>query len=139
MAAPPGVEVELTRPADKVALAPGEMQSTIKITSASGIGGAKLRPGKEGWPKSLRLELNLRALEGFTITSGDLRVHTFLGSEKPEVLRRAGEKWEPAKADADLAPVIKREGERIFVDLPPAWFDEKPKELQIRWVDFYRG
>jgi hypothetical protein len=139
LASPPGVEVELKRPADKVVIASGEMRTSIVVTSATGIGGAKLRPGEGGWPKSVRLDLNLKALEGFTITSGDLRVHTFLGSDKPEVLRRKGEKWEPAKADGDLAPVIKRDGDRILIDLPPAWLDAKPKELEIQWVDYYRG
>jgi hypothetical protein len=137
--AAPSVEVKLTRDADEVTVTADEARTTITISSAKGIGGAKLSPGKEGWPKALRLDLNLKALEGFHITSGDLRVQTFLGSEKPEALRRQGEKWVPAKVDIDLAPIIKRDGDRIQIDLPPAWLDAKHKELRIEWVDFYRG
>jgi hypothetical protein len=139
LAAPPSIEFELTRPADKAVIVPGEKRVTISITSATGIGGTKLRPSKAGWPMNVRLDLNLEALEGFSITSGDLKVQTFLGSEKPEVLRRKDDKWEPAEADADVAPAIKRGGAGIIIDLPPAWLDGKHKELQVQWVDYYRG
>jgi hypothetical protein len=135
------VRVELKKDGDKVTQARTDERVTIVIDSKTGIGGASLRPGKDGWPKALRLDLGLKALEGFTITGQDRRVHSFLGSEKPEVfdLRERENKWAPIDSDVDLAPTITRVGDRIHVDIPAALLDKKNKQLAIEWVDFYRG
>ena len=133
------LEVVLKKAGDQAVITTGDGRVTVAIKSSSGIGSARVRPGKAGWPKQLRFDLGLRGLEGCTITSGDLLVRSSLGSETAEVLRFRKERWEPAKFKKDLAPTIKQVEGRILVDLPAAWLDPAHKELSIEWIDFYRG
>lgn len=125
--------------ADQAAISTRDGRVTVAIESQSGIGAATVRPGKAGWPKQLRFDLGLRGLEGCTITSGDLRVRSSLGSKTAEVLRQRDGRWEPVEFDKALAPTIKQVEGRILVDLPAAWLDPARKELSIEWIDFYRG
>lgn len=133
------VAITLGKAADKAAITSTDERTTIAIESKTGIGTAVLRPGKDGWPKQLRLDLNLKGLEGFTAHDGTKRVHTSLGSKTPEVLKLRDGKWEPIDLDLKLAPTIRKVGGRIHVDFPPAWLDAERKEIHLQWIDFYRG
>lgn len=130
--------VTLKRDADHATMRVDEKRTIVVIDSKTGIGSATLSPGKSGWPKTLELSLSLQALEGFTLSNGDLRVQTFLGDTTPEVLRRRDGKWEPVKLDQKLAPRIRQVKEDIIIEIPAGWLNADQKQLVIDWVDRYR-
>lgn len=130
--------VTLKRDADHATVRIDDKRATVAIDSKTGIGSATLSPGKSGWPKTLELSLSLQALEGFTLSNGDLRVRTFLGDTTPEVLRRRDGKWEAVEFDLELAPRIRQVKERIEIEIPARWLDADQQQLVIDWVDYYR-
>lgn len=132
------IAVTLKRDADHATVRIDEKRATVVIESKTGIGSATLSPGKSGWPKALELSLSLKALEGFTLSSDELRVRTFLGDTTPEVLHRRDGKWEPVEFDVELAPRIRQVKERIQIEIPARWLDADQKQLVIDWVDRYR-
>lgn len=139
MTAADPIAVSLSKPTDKAVVTTKDDRVTIAIESANGIGAAQLRPGKDGWPKQVRLVINIKGLEGLTLHNGSLRVQTFLGSTMPEVLKLRDGKWEPVDLDLELAPTIRKDEGRIVIDIAPAWLDPAKKELSVQWIDFYRN
>jgi hypothetical protein len=132
------IAVSFKHETDHATVRVDDQQTVVVIESKSGIGSAMLSPGQSGWPKTLELSLSLKALEGFTLSSRDLRVRTFLGDTKPEAFRRRDDQWEPVELDAKLAPRIRQIKDRIQIELPARWLDTDSKELTIDWVDYYR-
>src|SRR5262245_28249969 len=109
IAADPALEVTLKKSADRAVIATKEDITTIKITSATGIGGATIKFPEKDLPKTLRLELELKGLEGFNIAGGKKRLSMPLGSEMPELFEvDATGKSSPIKVDDKLKLKIEK-------------------------------
>ena len=135
------VKADLRRDADQIAIAQPEGEGAlVTITSQSGIGGVKLTRVGDSWPKTLTLKINLKGLEGLTLTQGDLQLRTALKLADHEGFRRtdAGP-WQDAKLDAALRPRLVQEAGSITIEIPAGWPDPKQTELAVEWIDFYRG
>jgi hypothetical protein len=133
------IAVELTVAADRATLVSEEENTEIRIHSSRGIGKATIRRTQGKWPKSLRLVIDLKGLEGLTLTCGDTRVKTALKSDSPEVYRQTKEGWMPAKPEASAVPTIKQSGGHILIDLPPDSLRQECEAILVEWIDFYRG
>ncbi|HTN76980.1 MAG TPA: hypothetical protein VL096_17095 [Pirellulaceae bacterium] len=137
---PPTIKVGLKRAEDTVIVSATDAGATISVTSATGIGAANIVRRDKTWPKELRLVLNIRGLEGLSLTQGDRKLQTFLGSDAPTIAHRnADGKWEEAKFDKAFAPILVKNAATITITIPAAWLDPAQAELQVEWIDFYRG
>ena len=133
--------------------------ATIDIRSPRGIGRTTVRSADGNWPKRLILRLHLKGLEHFEISNGLQALATSVSSTKgaaprpTHVTPGAGaarpEIENQVTADHPLALHIRpvpAEGEKpkipligyFEVEAPADLLKAKPRELHIRWIDFYR-
>jgi hypothetical protein len=134
------LEVTLRKPQDKIEIKISAERAVISVLSESGIGGAQMKLAAGKWPKEVVLKLALKELEGFNAECGDLRIHTGLGHDKPEVFHRAADgTWKEAKAEDRHVVKIGRADGRIEVVLPAVLFTDERKAVSVQWIDYYRG
>lgn len=138
--APPEFKIEPQHKEDTVRLTTTDDEATFTITSATGIGRAKVTLREGTWPQRLRLDLRLKSLEGFSVNNGKLQLATFLGAEGPAeaFLRDEAGHYRPAP---DLkAPKIRVRKTRDGIEvLLPVEIYENAKSIELQWIDAYRN
>ena len=100
----------------------------FEVKSGSGIGSGKIKLVEGNWPKKVSIRLHLRGLEGFSVSNGK---KTFQRSGLN--IRMLDPKGNPVEGKY----LLKKKG-YYEAAIPPPLLGPDVKELQIRWVDFYR-
>lgn len=100
----------------KVTIIQTAAETIFEIDNDFGIGKAKVMLVKGSWPSKCTLRLNLKGLEGITVTG-------------------SGQKFSKSK----LAIIKNKANGSVYFDvrLPRSLF-KSTKEIQFAWVDFYR-
>lgn len=156
-AAPPLVGIR-AEPANAVAKFQLEQGATIvNIISETGIGGTKLIRTGDSWPQRLRVRLRLRGLESFRMTAGgaaagdDTTVEWSVASTRSHDVRATlirGRQETPLGKDDPLYAELRIVSDDIKIPLASGYFEvtvpakllaANPRELQLRWIDFYRN
>ena len=156
-AAPPLVGIR-SEPANAVAKFQLEQGATIvNIVSETGIGGTKLIRTGDSWPQRLRVRLRLRGLESFRMTAGgaaagdDTTVEWSVASTRSHDVRTTlirGRQETPLGKDDPLYAELRIVSDDIKIPLASGYFEvtvpakllaANPRELQLRWIDFYRN
>jgi len=133
--APPTYEITAKR---------GEVQvleggSRLEVTSAFGIGTAAIRLKEGEWPKKLTLVFKLQELEGVTLRNDRLDLRTNRRAEYVEVRQKEGEAWKEAASRPEQKIVVRGGAGKIEVEVPVVLLDRDTRQLEIHWVDYYRG
>lgn len=138
-------EVALSRPADRAAFQRTGQSVVLTIQSATGIGQADLSAPSGRWPARLRVRiegLTIARLEGFTVSSERLSLHS-----------GAGRPWPETRGHDSDGRVVKRVEDRrypmsikVFSDAHRHWAEiDLPasvltgQRLHLEWVDAYRN
>ena len=151
------LKIATRKPEDRVKCSAKGDRLILSVTSPSGIGGAKIQPGPNGWPKKKRLvvRLYLRGLESLSISNGKVRLAVEVQShgERRQLLHLwEGKKetsldakspyWTKARVfNADDKPTkgSPEKGGYLEMPIPRVLLKDNPESLEIRWIDFYRG
>jgi len=131
-----------------------DLRTVFTIQDARGIGSATIRREDGQWPQKVIVNAQLRSLEHFAITSGDVKLaasvlshsgnrqllHLWRGDkEGPQLTREGGHWMEIRTLDADRKPIagLPPAGGCFEMSIPNALLAET-KELRLDWIDFYR-
>ena len=131
-------------------LSEGE-KTVFDITSKFGIDKATIRRKSDDWPKTILVRLHLGGLESFTSGNDKVAVEWSVSSTgknaKRVSLRKGREELaldekSPYHTDVRLVGgngMIPLKGGYFEVPLPAKLFEGNPREITLRWVDFYRN
>lgn len=126
-------------------------KTVIAITSRSGIDKATIKRESEKWPKSILVRLNLRGLESFTAGNEKVAVEWSVSSTEKNAKRvslREGreelalDEKSPYHTEVRIGDAGGKGTIKLLyfeVPLPAKLFEENPKEISLRWIDFYRN
>lgn len=154
-------------PANAVAKFQLEQGATIvSIVSETGIGRTTLIRTGDTWPQRMRVRLRLRGLESLRMTvgdaavgdaaaggeaDGDTTVEWSVASTRPHDMRTTlfrGKQETPLGKDDPLYAELRIVSDDVKIPLASGYFEvtvpakllaANPRELQLRWIDFYRN
>ncbi len=120
------------------------------VKSGFGIGSGKIKLEEGNWPEKVLVRLHLAGLEGFRVSNGKKILEGFHmsnksnGTRKEELkIRMLDAKGNPVEGKYLLKAPGPNKSKRIEgyyeATVPPSLLGPDVKELQISWVDFYRG
>jgi hypothetical protein len=138
------LKATLSRAADRVVVRREGGAVLVEINSASGIGQAALVAPGGRWPRDVRVRirgLGLARLEGFSLTKGQLTLHSAAGREWPEsrgtVRGKVIERSEDRRFRLHIE--LKAYGGKHLAEVAlPRELLAGEEPLQIEWVDAYR-
>jgi len=138
--APPEFKIEAQHKDDTIRVKTIDDETTLTITSQTGIGRAKIVLREGAWPKRVRLDLRLNTLEGFSVGNGKLKLATFLGAEGPAeaFLRDEEGTYRPAPEYKAPRIAVRKRRRGIEVVLPAEIF-ENAESIELQWIDAYRN
>jgi hypothetical protein len=126
-------------------------KTIIDITSKFGIDKATIQRKSDIWPKSILVRLHLRGLESFQASNGDVAVEwsvSSTGENAKRVSLRKGRKelaldeknpyYSEVRLVSGSGKIPLKDG-YFDVPLPAKLFEANPKEITLRWIDFYRN
>ncbi|HWL10634.1 MAG TPA: hypothetical protein VNQ76_19665 [Planctomicrobium sp.] len=131
-----------------------EMDKVILVVhSPSGISDVVLERVDDAWPDAFVLQLHLSGLESFIVTNGkttlnaavsssDGRVRLWKDGNEDSVLDAKSSYWMPVRiisSDGQPTQIIPLRGGYFEVKLPRKFFEENPKSITLKWIDFYRS
>lgn len=143
---PGSPHVELSKPADRVAVRILEKQTVLDVISASGIGQMTLRSEPGEWPESLVIRLRtpegmIRGLEGFqvTTTAFQVRGRSAQSGKLPFFLADAtgGYERDDRTPSGWMNITFEQTPSGLEIRLPRQ-FGQSEGQIQIQWIDFYR-
>jgi hypothetical protein len=110
----------------------------FEVKSASGIGSGKIKLVEGNWPKKVLVRLHLRGLEGFSVSNGKKTI-----PRSDLNIRMLDPKGNPVEGKYLLKSLGQNKSKRIEgyyeATIPQSLLTEDTKEIEIHWVDFYRG
>ena len=129
-------------------------QAILTIQDARGIGSATIRRADGQWPQKVVVHAQLRGLEHFAITSGDVKLAASVlshsgnqrllnlwreGKEGPQLTRESEHWMEIRTLDADGKPItgLPPAGGFFAMTIPHVLLAEA-KDVRLDWIDFYR-
>ena len=122
----------------------------FEVKSGSGIGSGKIKLEEGNWPKKVFVRLHLGGLEGFEVSNHKKTLKGFHMSKKSNGDRKEGlnirmldPKGNPVEGKYLLKSLGQNKSKRIEgyyeATIPQSLLTEDTKEIEIHWVDFYRG
>jgi hypothetical protein len=125
--------VKLSKEDDKVTVVSAKDEVVAQIASNTGIGKAEIHPVDKKWPAKLSIEIDVKGLEGHSISKGDI-----LLQGDGQVFHRKGDEWVKAdKLGKDYQPKITKGEGKYTIEIPAVWL-KGPEPLKVEWIDFYR-
>jgi hypothetical protein len=126
-------------------------KTIIDVRSDSGIDKATIKRLKDTWPMSIVVRLHLKGLESFRAGSGKVVVEWSVSSNGQNAsrvsLRQGNDELALDKKSPFFTSVrivggngkIPLKGGYFEVPLPAKLTAGNPRELTLRWIDFYRN
>ena len=123
----------------------------VDITSKFGIDNATIKRKSNEWPKSILVRLHLGGLESFKAGGEDVAVEWSVSSTGEHAKRVSLRKGREDLALDERSPyhttvgIVGGNGKLPLKDgyfevpLPAKLFEGNPKEITLRWIDFYRN
>jgi len=150
----PPFRITTKRDNDRVAVTLEKEQVSFAIRSPFGISQAVIERTRGAWPKTVVLQLHLKGLENFKVTSGKL---TLEGAASLEDGKRVVRLWQAGKeempldaksphwidvrilnANGEAAKAIPLKDGYFELTLPKVFLDGNPS-VTVDWIDFYRN
>ncbi len=136
----PAFRVELLKAEDSVAIAVASGDTTVTITSRSGIGRALFVRTGEEWPRRLVVRLKLKGLESLYIASDTFRCRVSLQGPQRVPYWKVGSGDRDADTPEGMVEVnLVRTDGGIDVVVPELMTRGNPRTIRLEWVDFFRG
>ena len=106
-----------------------ESSVVFDVKSGSGIGSGSIKLKEGNWPKKVLVRLHLRGLEGFSVSNGK------------KTIQRSDLNVRMLDPEGNLLEgkyLLENKG-YYEASIPSSLLGPEVREIQIRWVDFYRG
>jgi len=129
-------------------------KTVFSVRGPLGISKADIERLGNKWPDTVVLRLHLKGLESFRVSNGQVTLDATVSTDegKPMVcLWKGGNEnslldekspfWMDVRilaGDGKLARAIPVKDGYFEITLPRAFFDNNPKVVTVRWIDFYR-
>lgn len=153
----PIVTTDVKNKKDRVTVCGNAQRAIVSITCPAGIGNAVIQRTADTWPKQLALRLNLRGLEQVSILNLDASLTlrgSILSHGNHRQLLKVAKGKRSTKVGQDSPFFTKIEAfdrqsnptreiplvEGYFqLEIPAAMLNGNPKDITIRWIDFFRS
>lgn len=163
----PSFEITLRGRDDTATIVEKTDRVVFRIRSSTGIGGASITRRGKAWPARVVVRLHVNGLESFQVSneatdevskklsSNAITVHAAISShpgvpsirqwrndDEHELLDQDSQYWMPIKLldpAGHRATQMPLRGGDIELHLPSILFADNPREITLRWIDFYRG
>jgi hypothetical protein len=139
LAAEPAVAPKYEIKAMRGEIAVADAGRRLEVTSEFGIGRAMIRLVEGQWPAKLTFLLKLKELEGVTLRNDRLELRTNRRAEQVEIREKEGEAWKDAGIQKEPRITIRGDAGKIEVEVPAALLRPDVRQIEIEWVDYYRG
>ncbi|MDX1930096.1 MAG: hypothetical protein SFV81_26450 [Pirellulaceae bacterium] len=141
------------RPDDRIEVTSDGAHAIFAIRSPSGISNTTIERTTESWPQKIVLQLRLRGLESFKLSTDKQKLEASVSSQNCAArLWKVGEEATPLDPkspywmdlrmlDSEGKPArsIPLENGYIEIQLPTKLFEDNPKSIKVEWIDFYRN
>lgn len=123
------------------------------VRSQFGIGSATIERTIEQWPDKVVVQLRLKGLEKFKVSTDKLAFEASVSSQNGDArLWKHGKEDSPLNSkspywmqirimdtDGKLTKAISVKDGYVYMQLPMKFFDDNPKAIKLDWIDFYRN
>lgn len=149
----PAFKITTKRSDDRVEVKYKDDKILFIIRSTFGISNATIERTTDQWPDKNVIQLRLKGLENFKLSTGKLKIEASVSSQDGSVRL-----WKDGKEDSPLdskspywmeIKILGRDGEptkaiplkdgSFEMQLPKKFFDDNPKSIKVEWIDFYRN
>lgn len=145
-------KITTKRDNDKVEVRIIEGNAVISVRSPFGISQAIIERVDRNWPDTVTLQLHLKGMEHFKVTSGTVTLEASVSSQDGRVrLWMVGEENSPLDMkclhwmeirmlghDGKPTTSIPLTDGYFMMQLPQALIEGNPKSITVNWIDFYR-
>lgn len=149
----PPFKITTKRDNDRVEAKTEKDKVVFSVHSPFGISNAVIERTGEKWPDAVVLQLHLKGLESFRVTSGKVKLEASVSSQDGKVrLWMDGKEDSPLDAksaywmdirmiggDGKPTKTIPLKDGYFEMQLPKAFFEGNPKTITMNWIDFYRN
>ncbi len=146
-------KITTKRSDDRVEVKSQDDKTLFVIRSPFGISNATVERITEQWPDKVVIQMRLKGLEGFKLSSGDIKLEASVSSHDVSVrLWKDGQEDSPLDSkspywleikilDSDGKPTkaIPLKDGSFEMQLSKRFFEDNPKSFKVEWVDFYRN
>lgn len=149
----PVFKITTNRSDDRVEVKSKDDKTLFIIRSTFGISNATIERTTDQWPDKNVIQLRLKGLEKFKLTTDKLKLEASISSQDGSVRL-----WKDGKEDSPLdskspywmeIKILGSDGEptkaiplkdgSFEMQLPKKFFDDNPKSINVEWIDFYRN
>ena len=146
-------KITTKRSDDRIEVKSKDDKAMFVIRSPIGISNATIERITEQWPDKVVIQLRLKGLENFKVSTDKLKLEASVSSHDPSVRL-----WKDGKEDSPLdskSPywmeigILGSDGEPtkaiplkdgyFDMELPKKFFEVNPKSFKVEWIDFYRN
>lgn len=149
----PNFRITTRRTSDRVEVTITDKKGMFVVHSPVGISSATIERVTERWPDTIVIQLRLRGLESFKLSSGKLKLEASVSSHNGEQRLWKDEKEDvllDSKNPSWMAILIKNSDGKATktiplndgcfeMQLPKSFSEDNPKTLTLSWIDFYRN
>jgi len=147
-------KITMKRSDDKVEVKNDKDRVVVDVQSPFGISQAVIERKTDKWPDNILVRLHLTGLEHFTVETEKTKLDGSVGVKGGKTTIRL---WKDGKEDTPLdaksplwldihvlasdgnpAQALPVPGGTFELPLPKALFENNPKTLTVKWIDFYR-
>lgn len=148
----PRFTITTQRDNDKVEVKAEKQTTIFSVHSPFGISQALIERNDENWPDRIIVRLHLKGLESFNVSDGKVTLEAAVSSEDgPVRLWKDGKEDSPLDTASPYWTKIRTVGKAgsavstlplddgyFEIPLPTALFEDNPKSITVKWIDFYR-
>ena len=146
-------KITTKRSDDRVEVKSKDDKTLLVIRSPFGISNATIERTTDQWPDKVVIQLRLKGLESFKLSTDKLKLEAPVSSHDGDVRL-----WKDGKEDSPLdskSPywmeirILGSDGEPtksiplkdgcFEMQLPKKFFEGNPKSYKVEWIDFYRN
>ncbi len=147
--------IKTRREDDRVTVRVDKDKTVFVVRSPFGISQASIERQGDSWPAVVVLQLHLKGLSNFRASNGKItldaavsveegatRVRLWKDGKEDAPLDKASPLWMDIRAfggDGKAAGKLPLEEGYFAVVLPRTFFQDNPKTITVRWIDFYRN
>ena len=146
-------KITAKRSDDRIEVKSKDDKTWFVIRSPFGISNANIERTTEQWPDKVVIQLRLKGLENFKLSTDKLKLEASVSSQNGDVrLWKDGKEDSPLDAkspywmeikilDSDGEPTkaIPLKDGYFEMELPKKFFEGNPTSFKVEWVDFYRN
>ena len=145
-------KITTMRPNDRIEVNSKEDKAVFNVRSPFGISNATIERTNEQWPAKVVIQLRLKGLESFKLSTDKLKLEASVSSENGDVrLWKYGKEDSPLDSKSpywmeikildshgELTTAIPIKDGYIEMQIPKKLFECNPRLFKVEWIDFHR-